>query len=454
MPTCPMCAEDVEPGTTICPHCESALAVATPTIKLPAVVTPPPAVVAAAVPPPPRRVVVPTAVKPPVAPVVAVIAASLVVVVVAVGLSLRKAPVDAVSAGAAVATAESPALLEPVSVPSLPAAGPPTPVPVPPAPMPTAPEDAGGGEPVVLEEHDVEGTVESITEGDRSHLTLATATERSLDLIIATDLPKDEKALIGKKVRVRYVKQRMWIPEGGVFETMLMMTTLVVDSASQGVDDAGIPPTPEASRLFITVSSANLRTAPNRTADLVAKLRIGTACTKMTTAGEWVELSCDGGVRGYCRADLLSAEMPTIDSVLKELATATEPNARFNVYVRALTLVPSKTDLIAHARRAYFDSQFALLADIHANPKRRSPRRVEAACAAADDTCIRMALGMRVDAFVERQGDFFDVIELREGDVKAQEYMGTIAGGAFLVDTEIPYRDPPEAFSVIFGGTR
>ena len=307
-------------------------------------------------------------------------------------------------------------------------------------------------DPVIIEEHDIEGPVNGFVEGDNYYIDID-----GLEMLIGAELPKDEKALIGKRVRAHYVKQRMWIPEGGVFQTMLLLKTLaVLESAEKAAtNDAGVAPPADASRLFVKVSSANLRTAPNKTADLAAKLRIGTACTTITTAGEWVEVTCDGGARGYCKADLLSAEMPTIDGVLSELPAASGPNARFNVYVRALTLAPSRADLISEARRAYFEAQFELLAAIHANPSRRTPRRIDATCEdAADDACIRPALGMRSDAFIERKGDFFDVIELRQGDVKAQEYMGTMVGGALLVDNEIPYRDPPEAFSVIFGRER
>lgn len=210
---------------------------------------------------------------------------------------------------------------------------------------------------------------------------------------------------------------------------------------------------------YTTASALNLRASPDKSAAVVAKLPIATRCTLLDSLlPDWSSIVCeqDGRqVTGFTKSEFLSGQQPTIESILGDLASEQSPSQRFTTYAKALALMPSRTDLIPAAKDAFFATEFTLLDEIRANPKRKVPRVLQADCAADDeDGCIRESLSLGPGASISRRGVDFDAVEMRDGDVKAIEYMGNLDNNdeaVLTVENEIAYRDPPVAFDLIFG---
>lgn len=117
------------------------------------------------------------------------------------------------------------------------------------------------------------------------------------------------------------------------------------------------PPGP----LYIQGSEVNLRAAPSKSADIVAKARIATECAEVAPKPkerEWVKLKC-GEQEGYTLRGLVGAERPDFDSLLAKAANSrASAQARYDAGMRAVSLMPDSRPAARALRAAFFDLQF------------------------------------------------------------------------------------------------
>jgi hypothetical protein len=69
-----------------------------------------------------------------------------------------------------------------------------------------------------------------------------------------------------------------------------------------------------SSTVWALGSTVNLRDKPDAKGKLMATAAIGTSCSRLSTQGEWVEVSCPFG-SGFAKAELFGAQAPTADEL-------------------------------------------------------------------------------------------------------------------------------------------
>jgi hypothetical protein len=96
-------------------------------------------------------------------------------------------------------------------------------------------------------------------------------------------------------------------------------------------------------QIFISGSLVNLREAASTTATVVKKVPIVTGCGVEEKAGTgWWRIRC-GDSLGWAKAELLSAERPTLEPLLALAEDSKQPlKDRFDAALRAAALEPTQ----------------------------------------------------------------------------------------------------------------
>lgn len=127
--------------------------------------------------------------------------------------------------------------------------------------------------------------------------------------------------------------------------------------------DAGVSGKPEKA-LYIQGSEVNLRTGPSKTAEVAAKVVIGTECREL--AGKpaekgWVKLKC-GESEGYTLKSLVGSEAPDFDKLLEQANDESKgPQARYDAAMRAGCLKPRDPVAGKALQEAFYRLQFHTL---------------------------------------------------------------------------------------------
>ncbi len=119
--------------------------------------------------------------------------------------------------------------------------------------------------------------------------------------------------------------------------------------------------TAKDSKLFIQGSEVNLRSEASKTAEIAAKVAIGTACTEaMPKPADkaWVKLQCQDKA-GFTLRALVAPEPPDFGKLLERATAKGAPaQARYDAAMRAASLRPDSSEALAALRHAFFDLQF------------------------------------------------------------------------------------------------
>ncbi|KFA87003.1 hypothetical protein Q664_50690, partial [Archangium violaceum Cb vi76] len=149
-------------------------------------------------------------------------------------------------------------------------------------------------------------------------------------------------------------------------------------------------------RVFISGSMVNLRETASPKATVVKQVPIGTACVIEEKAGSgWWRLGC-GDSQGWAKAELLSAERPTLEPFLALAGDSKQPlKARFDAALRASALEPGHADARLLLWSLFLEQERVQLERLLTEETRRPPLlHVSVACKGEGETrtCLESAL--------------------------------------------------------------
>jgi hypothetical protein len=130
-----------------------------------------------------------------------------------------------------------------------------------------------------------------------------------------------------------------------------------------------------AEPVFISGSMVNLRETASTSARVVQQLPIGTGCgVEEKASSGWWRIRC-GDYQGWAKAELLSAERPTLDSLLALAWDSKQPlKNRFDAALRAATLEPESAAARHQLWLLFTEQELAQPENLLAREPGRSPQ--------------------------------------------------------------------------------
>lgn len=136
-------------------------------------------------------------------------------------------------------------------------------------------------------------------------------------------------------------------------------------------------------RVFIFGSLVNLRDAASPQASVVKQLPLGTECVVEEKANSgWWRIGC-GETRGWAKAELLSAERPTLEPLLATAQDSKQPlKDRFDAALRATALAPEHVEARSLLWNLFAEQEWVQLENLLTQQTDRSSQiHVSVACA-------------------------------------------------------------------------
>ena len=152
-------------------------------------------------------------------------------------------------------------------------------------------------------------------------------------------------------------------------------------------------------RVFISGSLVNLREAASTKATVVEQVPIGTGCVvEEKSDSGWWRLGC-GDSQGWAKAELLSAERPTLEPLLALVQDSKQPlKDRFDAALRATALEPEHADARNLLWNLFAEQEWGQLENLLTQEPGRLPQsHVSVACEGevSTETCLKSAFEPR-----------------------------------------------------------